>query len=97
MAIGQGYVTATPLQMAEAVATIATGVRYKPRLVQRVEALDGTLVQAVEPEMVAKLPVRDTVLKQVRRRSSTSWRAAPARRRASPASRSPARPARRRW
>jgi penicillin-binding protein 2 len=65
VAIGQGYVTVTPMQMAEAAATIATGTRYKPRLVQRIEALDGTLVQAVEPEVVAKLPVRDTVLKQV--------------------------------
>jgi penicillin-binding protein 2 len=66
VAIGQGYVTTTPMQMAEATATIATGMRYKPRLVQRVEALDGTLVRAVEPEVVATLPVRDTVLKQVR-------------------------------
>lgn len=66
VAIGQGYVTVTPMQMAEAAATIATGTRYKPRLVQRVEALDGTLIQAVEPELVATLPVRDTVLKQVR-------------------------------
>ena len=64
-AIGQGYVTVTPLQMAEAAATIATGVRYKPHLVRRVEAIDGTLVQAVDPEAVAKLPVRDTALKQV--------------------------------
>jgi penicillin-binding protein 2 len=65
-AIGQGYVTVTPLQMAEAAATMATGVRYKPRLVRRVEAIDGTLVQAVEPEVVTKLPVRETALKQVR-------------------------------
>ena len=42
VAIGQGYVTATPLQMAEAAATIATGMRYKPHLVQRVEAIDGS-------------------------------------------------------
>lgn len=65
VAIGQGYVTATPLQMAEAAATIARGVRYKPRVLQRVEAIDGSLVKSVEPELVAKLPVRDTVLKEV--------------------------------
>jgi penicillin-binding protein 2 len=64
-AIGQGYVTATPLQMAEAVATIATGSRYKPYLVQRVESIDGGVVQDVAPELVAKLPVRHTALKQV--------------------------------
>jgi len=64
-AIGQGYVTATPLQMAEAAATIATGRRFKPRLVQRVEAIDGSLVKAVDPEAVMTLPVRQTALKQV--------------------------------
>jgi penicillin-binding protein 2 len=66
VAIGQGYVTATPLQMALATATIASGVRYQPRLVQRVEALDGTVVRTVEPRQVSRLPVRDTVLQQVR-------------------------------
>jgi penicillin-binding protein 2 len=65
VAIGQGYVTATPLQMAQAAATIATGKRYKPRLVQRVEALDGSVVKAVDPEVVAQLPIRDTALRQV--------------------------------
>ncbi|MBX3025878.1 penicillin-binding protein 2 [bacterium] len=65
VAIGQGAVTATPLQMAEAVATIATGVRYQPRLVQRVEAIDGSLVREIPPRVAAKLEVRDTVLKQV--------------------------------
>jgi penicillin-binding protein 2 len=65
VAIGQGYVTTTPLQMAQAAATIATGRRYKPRVLQRVEAIDGTLVQAIEPQVAGTLPVRDTVLKQV--------------------------------
>jgi penicillin-binding protein 2 len=65
VAIGQGAVTATPLQMAEAVATIATGVRYQPRLVQRIEAIDGSLVRDIPPRIAARLAVRDTVLKQV--------------------------------
>jgi penicillin-binding protein 2 len=65
VAIGQGAVTATPLQMAEAAATIATGVRYQPRLVQRVEAIDGSLVRDIPPRVASKLEVRDTVLKQV--------------------------------
>jgi penicillin-binding protein 2 len=66
VAIGQGYVTTTPLQMAQAVATLATGRRYKPRVLERVEAIDGTLVHTVEPELVAKLALRDTALKEVR-------------------------------
>jgi penicillin-binding protein 2 len=65
VAIGQGYVTATPLQMAEAAATVATGRRYKPRVVQRVEAIDGTVLQTVDAQLVMSLPVRATALKQV--------------------------------
>ncbi|MEO8602866.1 MAG: penicillin-binding protein 2 [bacterium] len=65
VAIGQGYVTATPLQMAGVVGTIATGARYRPRLVQRVEAIDGAAVREVPTELVERLPVRDTVLQQV--------------------------------
>ena len=65
VAIGQGAVTATPLQMATAVATIATGVRHQPRLVQRVEAIDGSVVREIPPRVAARLPVRETVLKQV--------------------------------
>jgi penicillin-binding protein 2 len=64
--IGQGYVTTTPLQMAEAIATLASGVRYRPRLVQRMEAPDGTLLHTFEPEEQGRLPVRETALAQVR-------------------------------
>ncbi len=65
VAIGQGAVMATPLQMAQAVATIATGMRYTPRLVQRIEALDGSLVREIAPHLASRLPVRETALKQV--------------------------------
>jgi penicillin-binding protein 2 len=65
-AIGQGYVTTTPLQMAQAMATLASGVRYGPRLVQRVNAPDGALVQSFEPEEQGRLNVRETALSQVR-------------------------------
>jgi penicillin-binding protein 2 len=65
-AIGQGYVTTTPLQMAEAMATLASGIRYKPRLVQRMEAPDGSLLRTFEPEEQGRLPVRETALAQVR-------------------------------
>jgi penicillin-binding protein 2 len=65
VAIGQGYVTTTPLQMAQVAATIATGVRYKPHLLRRIEALDGSLVKQLEPEVLSRLPVRETALRQV--------------------------------
>ena len=66
VAIGQGYVTATPLQMANAVAMLATGKRYRPHLLRQIEHPDGTVVYTERPELVAELGVRATVLKQVR-------------------------------
>jgi penicillin-binding protein 2 len=65
-AIGQGYVTTTPLQMAQATATLASGVRYRPRLVQRIEGPDGALVSAIEPQEQGRLTVRETALAQIR-------------------------------
>src|SRR6476469_5209815 len=45
VSIGQGYVLATPLQMAMAYATVANGgVSYYPRLIDKVLNQDGTPV-----------------------------------------------------
>ena len=46
-AIGQGYVTVTPLQMASLIGTVANdGVTYRPRLVQRDHGSDdGTVAR----------------------------------------------------
>jgi penicillin-binding protein 2 len=64
--IGQGYVTATPLQMANLIATVAVGKHFRPRYVTHVETADGEIVQAEAPEVRGTLPVRDTTLRQVR-------------------------------
>jgi len=64
-AVGQGYVTATPLQMAQLIATAATGVRYRPHLVRQVEAPTGEVIEQVQPEEVARLPLRRTTLEQL--------------------------------
>jgi penicillin-binding protein 2 len=66
VAIGQGYVTATPLQMAQAVATLATGIRYRPHLVKSILAPDDSVVQTFEPEELGRVPARPFVLEQVR-------------------------------
>ncbi|MBI4514905.1 MAG: penicillin-binding protein 2 [Deltaproteobacteria bacterium] len=66
VAIGQGYVTATPLQMANLIATMATGVRYRPYFVKHVATLDGDVLEETEPERVQVLKLRETTLKQVR-------------------------------
>jgi penicillin-binding protein 2 len=66
VAIGQGYVTATPLQMAHLIGATATGVRFRPRLVRQIESPDGEPVRVFEPEEIGELPLRKTVLAQVR-------------------------------
>jgi penicillin-binding protein 2 len=66
VAIGQGYVTATPLQMANMAATIANGgTRYRPHYVKRVEAADGTLKLEVEPEVMSEAHLKKSTLDQV--------------------------------
>lgn len=66
VAIGQGYVTTTPLQMAHAVAGLSVGRLYKPRLVLRLEGLDGTVVDTVEPQGGDDLGLKPGVLEEVR-------------------------------
>ena len=55
-AIGQGYVTVTPLQMASLIGTVANdGVTYRPRLVQAV--MDRTTGQLQQLPAVAKAQI----------------------------------------
>jgi penicillin-binding protein 2 len=65
-AIGQGYVTATPLQMANMIATAAVGKRYRPHFVEQIETPDGAVAHTEQPELSGTLKVRDTTLAQVR-------------------------------
>jgi penicillin-binding protein 2 len=64
--IGQGYITATPLQMANLIATTAVGKRYRPRFVRQVETPDGEVVHSEAPEVIGTLKVRPTTLLQIR-------------------------------
>jgi penicillin-binding protein 2 len=67
VAIGQGYVTATPLQMAHFAATIANGgTRYRPRYVMRVEGPDGTPRLETKPEVLSEAGIAPEVMAQVR-------------------------------
>jgi len=67
VAIGQGYVTATPLQMAQLAAMIANGgTRYRPHYVKRVEAPDGSLKQEIEPEVLSEANMKPSTLEAVR-------------------------------
>jgi penicillin-binding protein 2 len=67
LAIGQGYLTVTPLQMANMIAAVANGgTLYRPRLVDRVESLDGTLVREFAPEKIRTIQVKPSTLERVR-------------------------------
>jgi penicillin-binding protein 2 len=50
VAIGQGYVSVTPIQLAQLAAVVANGgTRYRPQFVKAVEALDGSIAKAYPP------------------------------------------------
>ncbi|NLJ33737.1 MAG: penicillin-binding protein 2 [Firmicutes bacterium] len=66
-AIGQGFSTATPLQMANYVAMIANGgIRYRPYLVDKIISPAGEIVEEFAPEILDRVAVAPETLKAVR-------------------------------
>lgn len=66
-AIGQGYMLATPLQMANLIATVANGgTRYQPHFIQRVESPSAESLQEAEPTVAGHAGLRPTTLLQLR-------------------------------
>jgi penicillin-binding protein 2 len=66
VAIGQGYVTVTPLQLAGLAATIANGgTRYRPHYVKRIESADGVVLD-IAPEVMGEAGIKKSTLDQVR-------------------------------
>lgn len=65
-AIGQGYVTVTPLQMAHLIGTVANnGISYRPRLVKAImDRATGRLVE-IKPEITGRLPVKQDTLEVI--------------------------------
>ncbi|AMV72931.1 peptidoglycan transpeptidase [Desulfuromonas sp. DDH964] len=67
-AIGQGYVTATPLQLAVMTATIANGgTLYCPHVVKEITDLDGQVLSATEPEVIGVADISPADLRAVQR------------------------------
>ncbi len=66
VAIGQGFNQWTPIQLAHAYGTIATGSRYRPFLVKRLEDPYGRPLRNTEPEELSRLALDDDVLDRVR-------------------------------
>jgi penicillin-binding protein 2 len=59
-AIGQGYVTVTPLQMAVATAAVANGgILYKPRVVRAVRERATSRLREVPPQDRGTVPLQD--------------------------------------
>ncbi len=67
MAIGQGDIQVTPLQMAQLYAAIGNGgTIYRPQLIRSIAAPDESPIFEFEPEIVSTLPVSDSTLTAVR-------------------------------
>ena len=79
-AIGQGFITATPLQLANYTAAIANGgTVYKPHLATSIKKIDGT-EEKIEPEILSKnfiSPFNLEVVREGMRQTVTSGTAQP--------------------
>jgi penicillin-binding protein 2 len=67
-AIGQGYVTVTPLQLADAYAALANGgTLYSPRIGEAlISPTTGQVVQRINPPVIRHLPVSSNTLAYIR-------------------------------
>ena len=66
-AIGQGYVTVTPLQLANAYAALANGGKlYSPRIGKAIIGPDGQVVKRIYPKLIRRLPVSASTLAYIR-------------------------------
>jgi penicillin-binding protein 2 len=66
-AIGQGYVYATPLQLADAYVALANGgTLYSPRIGEALVAESGKVVQRINPPVIRHLPVASSALAYIR-------------------------------
>jgi penicillin-binding protein 2 len=67
MSIGQGFLLATPLQIANATAAVANrGYLYKPQLVDQITDANGKVVRPFQPVLIREVPVDPAHLDTVR-------------------------------
>jgi penicillin-binding protein 2 len=66
-AIGQGYVTVTPVQLANAYTALADGgTLYSPRIGEALVSASGKVVQKINPPVIRHLPVASNTLAYIR-------------------------------
>ena len=67
VAIGQGYVDVTPIQLVTAYAAIGNGgFVYRPYLVRRIEGRTGEVIKEYQPELVRKIEIPNEVFDAVK-------------------------------
>ena len=67
VAIGQGYVVITPLQLAELAAEVGNGgVFYQPQFVKEIDSIDGTPVKVFPPIIRSRVHIDQAALDEVR-------------------------------
>ena len=67
ISIGQGYVSATPIQLANAYAAIGNGgFLYKPYLVKKIENRSGEMIKEFHPELKRKIEIPQEVFDAVK-------------------------------
>lgn len=66
--VGQGFLLATPLQMASAFSAIANdGTIIKPRLIKKITSHDGEVIEDFSPDITGKLSVSKETLSLLKR------------------------------
>jgi penicillin-binding protein 2 len=67
VAIGQGYVLTTPIQLASMIATVANeGTLYRPHLVRKVVDPDGKVLQEFFPQVLRKVSIKPAKYRPVK-------------------------------
>ncbi|HSF57812.1 MAG TPA: penicillin-binding protein 2 [Candidatus Binatia bacterium] len=66
VAIGQGYVTTTPLQIVNMMVALANGgTLYRPRVVKKIESADGATVREYGPEKIRTINLKPTTVERL--------------------------------
>jgi len=84
VAIGQGFLLVTPIQIANIISSIANGgTLYSPQIVKKIEDQNGTTIKEFEPNEIGKIPakpktislIKEALCGAVNEPLGTGWRA----------------------